>query len=148
MTQDEAQAFEPLRAENIELQALLAQVHAQLAVALARIEELEAQLNQRGGPPAFVKPNRPPAQVPKALRKKRAAEHNTSRQRMVATRIERHALELCPACDCRLRGESLDYSREVVELPPPVEVIEHQVGKRWCLLAQRGAVRSWIWPGK
>jgi hypothetical protein len=29
---------------------------------------------------------------------------------------------------------SLDYSREVVELPPPqaVEVIEHQVIKRWC----------------
>ena len=30
--------------------------------------------------------------------------------------------------------ESLDYSREVIELPPPqpVAVIEHQVVKRWC----------------
>lgn len=33
-----------------------------------------------------------------------------------------------------MRGESLDYTRQVVELPPPqpVEVIEHQVVKRWC----------------
>jgi transposase len=53
---------------------------------------------------------------------------------MQATRIERHALEYCPDCHYRLRGESLDYSREVIELPPPqpVEVIEHQVVKRWC----------------
>ena len=43
-------------------------------------------------------------------------------------------MEHCPDCHYRLHGESLDYSREVVELPPPqaVEVIEHQVVKRWC----------------
>jgi hypothetical protein len=48
--------------------------------------------------------------------------------------VERHALERCPACDYRLSGESIDYTRQVVELPPPqrVEVIEHQVIKRWC----------------
>lgn len=126
MTLDEEQAFERLRVENGELRE-------QLTVALARIVELEAQLNQQGDPPAFVKPKRhkTPSGGP---RKKRAAEHNTSRRRMVATRVERHALERCPACTYRLRGESLDYSREVVELPPPqpVEVIEHQVVKRWC----------------
>ena len=33
-----------------------------------------------------------------------------------------------------MRGESLAYSRDVIELPPPqpVDVIEHQVIKRWC----------------
>ena len=122
-----------MRAENGELRRLLAEVQQQLAVAVERIVELAAQINQRRDPPAFVKPQR---QKPASggARKKRAAAHNTSRKRMVATRIERHALERCPECAYRLTGESLDYSREVIELPPPqpVEVIEHQVVKRWC----------------
>ena len=128
-----------VRAENAELRALLTQVEVQLAAALERITDLEAQLSQRGDPPAFVKPNRQKATTVGQPRKKRAAEHNTSRKRMVATRSERHALERCPECAYRLRGESLDYSREVVELPPPqpVEVIEHQVVKRWCPHCER-----------
>ena len=53
---------------------------------------------------------------------------------MVPMRVERHALERCPACAYRLTSESLDYSRKVIELPPPqpVEVIEHEVVKGWC----------------
>jgi len=125
---------EQLRAENVELRRLLATVRPALAAALERIVELEAQVNQRGDPPAFVKPNRKKAAGASQPRKKRASEGNTSRKRAKATRIERHSLEHCPACHYRLCGESLDYSREVIELPPPqaVEVIEHQVVKRWC----------------
>jgi transposase len=126
MRLDEERELERLRTENAELRQ-------QLAVAVERIVELEAQINQRRDPPAFVKPQRqkPASRGP---RKKRAAEHNTSRRRMVPTRIERHALERCPECAYRLTGESLDYRREVIELPAPqpVEVIEHQVIKRWC----------------
>jgi transposase len=134
MTLEQEQEFERLRAENAELRQLLPGVQAQLTAALERIAELEAQLKDRGGPPAFVKPSRQKRTGEPQLRKKRAAEHNTARKRMQATRIERHALEHCPECRYRLRGESLDYSREVIELPPPqaVEVIEHQVVKRWC----------------
>ena len=134
MTAEQEQEFERLRAENAELRQLLTASQAQLATALERVVELEAQLNRRGDPPAFVKPNRPKVEGARPPRKKRAAEHNTSRKRMVATRIERHALAQCPECAYRLRGESLDYTREVIELPPPqpVEVIEHQVVKRWC----------------
>lgn len=126
MTLEQEQEFERLRAENAELRQ-------QLAVALERIVVLEAQLKQRGDPPAFVKPRRQKAPSG-GLRKQRAAEHNTSRKRMQPTRIERHGLVRCPECQYRLTGESLDYSREVIELPPPqpVEVIEHQVVKRWC----------------
>jgi hypothetical protein len=53
---------------------------------------------------------------------------------MTPTRQVRHALERCPTCQYELHGESLDYTREVIELPPPqaVEVLEHQVVKRWC----------------
>jgi hypothetical protein len=140
------QEVERLRAENAELRQLLAasqeqvrQLTGQVAAALAEISELRAQLERPKDPPAFAKPNRPKAEGERQPRKKRAAEHNTSRKRMVPTRIERHALERCPDCHYRLRGESLDYSREVVELPPPqaVAVVEHQVVKRWCPHCQK-----------
>jgi transposase len=103
----------------------------QLQVALEQIAELE---QRKPEPPSFVKPSRPQPTEPKGPRKKRAAEHNTSRKRSQPTRTERHALEHCPDCSYRLSGESIDYTREVIELPPPqpVEVIEHQVIKRWC----------------
>lgn len=132
MTLEEEREFEQLRAEN-------AKLRQQLAVALERIAELEAQLQRGSGAPSFVKPKRQQAAGERQPRKKRAAEHNRSRKRMAATRIERHALAHCPDCHYRLRGESLDYSREVIELPPPqpVVVIEHQVVKRWCPHCER-----------
>jgi transposase len=116
--------------ENAALRGQVAQLTGQLQMALARIAELE---QRKPDPPAFVKPNRP-APEPQGPRKKRAAEHNTSRKRADPTRIERHVLERCPDCNYHLRGESIAYTREVIELsaPEPVEVIEHQVVKRWC----------------
>jgi len=120
-----------LREENAQLIAEVARLGAALAEALERMEELERGQKQ---PPSFVKPNRPKPEGEKRPRKKRAAEHNTSRQRMTPTRQVRHALDHCPECQYTLRGESIAYTREVIELPPPqaVEVIEHQVVKRWC----------------
>ena len=117
--------IERLQAENTALQAQIAQLSADLAAALKQIGKQV---------PAFVKANRPKPQGEKQPRKKRAAEHNTSRKRSEPTRIEKHALACCPDCGYELRGESVDYTREVIELPPPqaVEVIEHQVVKRWC----------------
>ena len=46
-----------------------------------------------------------------------------------------HALERCPDCHYRLQGHSLDYTREVIELPEPqpLEVIEHRIIKRYNL---------------
>ena len=109
----------------------LASSTGQLQTALGRIAELE---QRNAEPPAFVKPNRPQASESKGPRKKRAPEHNTSRKRATPTRIARHVLERCPDCAYRLSGESRDYTREVIELPAPqpVEVLEHQVIKRWC----------------
>jgi transposase len=104
-------------------------------------EELEALLEQAAGSvqgkrerSVKVKPNRQKSDEARGPRRKRAAEHNRSRKRMEPTRVERHALERCPECAYRLSGESIDYTRQVVELPEPqpVEVIEHQVIKRWC----------------
>jgi len=66
---------------NVENAALRGQV--------AQLAELE---QRNAGPQAFVKPDRPKPGEPKGPRKKRAAEHNTSRKRAEPTRIERHVL--------------------------------------------------------
>ena len=118
-----------LRAEN-------AVLRAQLAAALVRIAALE---QQRDDPPPFVKPNRPKPAEPKPSRKKRAPQHNRARRREAPTRIVAHALDRCPDCTYRLHGTSIDYVRQVIELPPPhaVEVVEHQVIKRWCPVCER-----------
>ena len=135
MTQEEAGVLLAentwLRAEVGLLQRANADLQQQLQTALEQIKKLEGS---KSAPPAFVKSNRPAASAPKRLRKKRLAEHNKVRQRSEPMRMERHALERCPECKYRLRGESIDYRREVIEIPapPPVEVIEHQVIKRWC----------------
>jgi transposase len=124
-----------LRAENAELRTLIADLRALLAIEQARLAELEAELKgRRPDPPASVKPNRPKPDKAQGPRTKRAPQKNTSRRREKPTRIERHALDRCPECSYPLTGESLDYSRQVIELPPPqsVDIIEHQVIKRKC----------------
>lgn len=120
-----------LRAENVELRALVAQLQEQLMAALARIAELE---HQRRDPPSFIKPSTPVRSDPKPPRKKREARHNRARRREPPTRTIDHALDRCPDCHYQLRGTSLDYSRQVIEVPPPppIEIIEHRVIKRFC----------------
>jgi transposase len=127
---------ECLRAENSELRTRVSELEQHLAAALNRIAELE---QQRHDPPPFGKPNRPKPAEPKGPRKKRAPHHNQGRKRMTPTRSIEHALERCPDCHYRLQGHSLDYSREVIELPEPqpVEVLEHRVIKRFCPHCQR-----------
>ena len=120
-----------LRTENAELRLQAALLQEQLTAALARIAELEQQPPE---PPPFVKPNRGQSTDPKPTRKKRAAHHNHGRRRMMPTRCVEHFLERCPSCDYQLQGHSLDYTREVIELPEPqpLDVIEHRVIKRFC----------------
>lgn len=123
-----------LEAENAALRMALEQ-------ALARIAELEQQV-ATGVPPGPGLPIRPSKRAPtasKGPRRRRAAEHNRGRRRAVATRTVEHAFERCPDCHYRLRGRSLAYRRQVVELPEPtpVEVIEHRVLKRYCPKCER-----------
>src|SRR5919202_1605659 len=121
------QAVATLRAQNTALQA-------QLNAALARIAELE---NRPSEPPAFVKANSPKRE--RKARRKRNPEHNHARRLEPPTRIEQHALERCPDCGQRLPGGTLARRRQVIEIPEPqpVEVIEHQVIKRWCAWCNR-----------
>ena len=133
MLEDEV---ERLRAENTDLRTRVSELEQHLAAALNRIAELS---QQRPEPPPFVKPNRPKPDEPKRPRKKRAPEHNRGRHCEMPTRSEPHAFDRCPECNYRLHGQSVDYRRQVIELPPPqsVEIIEHQVIKRFCPKCQR-----------
>src|SRR5215212_287634 len=103
-----------LRDENAELRQLVAQLQQELARAQQRIAELE---QTRKDPPAFVKPNRPAVTQPKPKRKKRAPQHNHGRKRMTPTSSVDHTLDRCPDCRYRLQGHSLDYTRQVIEVP-------------------------------
>ena len=125
-----------LRAENAGLRSEVADLRRQLTVAVTRIAELEQQNEQASSKraPSFVKANRPKRETTDGKRRKRAPEHNASRRREEPTRIERHALDRCPVCAYPLIGESIDYTRQVIEIPPPVplEITEHRVIKRMC----------------
>lgn len=132
-----------LWAENQALRAQLAHAHAQLAQAveqLAAAQQPLAELEQQQHDPwPFVKPNRPKPRQPQRPRNRRAPEHNRSQRHALPMRIQLHALDRCPDCNYQLRGTSIDYTREVIELPPspPLEVVEDQVIKRWCPHCQR-----------
>jgi hypothetical protein len=61
-----------------------------------------------------------------------------------------HAYERCPDCGYLLRGVSIARTREVIDLPPPppVEVTEHQILKRYCPVCQRWQVPAPDWSGQ
>lgn len=134
MTLQEEVAF--LRDEVAHLQSVNLELRGQLAAAEARLAELEQQQKPPApkSRPSFVKPNRPKSDRPGGKRRKRAPQHNAARRREVPTRVERHALDRCPVCAYPLSGESIDYTRQVIEIPPPppVEITEHRVIKRKC----------------
>src|ERR671930_1119514 len=128
-----------LRAEN----ALL---HAELAGARARIADLE---KRKTPAPGFVKANTERKNRAQP-RKKRAPEHNAGRPRAEPTQTVPHAYERCPDCGYLLRGQSIARTREVIDLPPPppVEVTEHQLLKRFCPVCQRWQVPAPDWSGQ
>ena len=119
-----------LRAEN-------AALRGQIAVLEERIADLEGKSGRQT--PAFVKANRAKSSESKGARKKRDARHNQARRRETPTRTVKHAFDRCPECDYALGGQSVDYVRQVIEIPAPqpVEVTEHQIIKRFCPHCER-----------
>lgn len=99
-------------------------------------KEIEVLKGEGTKPPPFVKANthREKRGHPHKTRKKRAAEQNGVRKKEPPTEIRQHALDRCPDCNYKLSGHSIARRREVIDLPmmPAVQVVEHQVIKRWC----------------
>ncbi len=127
-----------LQAENVALRSALATAQETIRTqqeALARLEARVADLEQR--PPPWAKAKTPPR--PAKERKKRASEHNKGRRRAEPTQIVEHAYERCPDCAYALRGRSVAWSRQVIELPEPapVAIIEHRGLKRYCPVCQK-----------
>jgi hypothetical protein len=117
-----------LRTQNAALVAEVVRLQALVAA-------LEAQLATRRDPPPFVKPNKPPPDpATKRPRRRRAPAHNHGRRRATPTEVRTHAYDTCPTCAYALHGASIARRREVLDLPPPppVQVIEFQVLKRYC----------------
>ncbi len=135
---DPTQRIAQLEAENATLQTEVHRLSDLVARLTSRVEELK-----RAKPevPAFVKPNTHKEKRAKreALRKKRAAESNHGRKSEAATEIRQHALEHCPDCGYTLSGQSIGRRRQVIDLPTvqPVQVVEHQVIKRYCPHCQK-----------
>lgn len=100
-----------------------------------QVQELQLQQAQQD-PPPFVKPNTHKVKREKKVtpRQKRAAASNHGRKSEAATEIRQHALEHCPDCGYTLSGRSIGRRRQVIDLPAvqPVQVVEHQVIKRYC----------------
>src|SRR5260221_912489 len=109
-----------LRAENSQLKEQLRLALEQLGQALARIKQLEGELEQaKSAPtssPSFVKPSTPKPKDNKdnQSRRKRAKEHNGARRReQTPTRTVEHYLDQCPDCGYSLRQHQLAGRRQV-----------------------------------
>lgn len=135
---DPTQRLAQLEAENARLQAEVRRLQETVAQLTNQLETLQ----QRAvAVPSFVKPNthKEKRARRKTPRKKRAAESNHGRKRETPTEIRQHALEHCSTCGYKLSGQSIGRRRQVIDLPiaQPVQVVEHQVLKRYCPCCQR-----------
>jgi transposase len=127
-----------LAAENEALQRALAAAQEtirQQQEALAQMEVRLREVEQR--PPPWAKA-KTPARAPKE-RRKRAPEQNAGRRREPPTDFVEHAYARCPACAYQLRGQSVAWRRQVIEVPEPapIAVIEHRGLKRYCPVCQK-----------
>jgi transposase len=147
MSSEEARLFDPvsiLQAQNRALQEQVRVLSVQNAALQEQVRVLSEQnaalQEQLGGrvekePPAFIKPNKPKREGPKAPRRPRAKEYDRGRKRAeVVTRREEHHIARCPECGGKLCKEQEGWQREVIDLPPPqaAEVTEHVVYKGYC----------------
>ena len=134
-----------LGAENATLREQVAQLEgqvqaltAQVANATARVAELEQDAQRRRFGKAAPKDEAEPA----TPRKARAPEQNHGRRLDPPTAYATHQYERCPDCDYPLRGGSVWWERQVVDLPPPVRVgvTQHTFIRRWCPVCRQWRV--------
>jgi chromosome segregation ATPase len=129
--------LQEVRGELQQTQGQLKESQEQLQKAHERIAELE---KQKTPPPAFVKANTKKQQEgEKKPRQKRDAQDNKGRPRSQPTEIAEHRAVNCPQCHQRLGGITLARQREVIDIPPPPQVVitDHRIYKGWCSNCQK-----------
>ncbi len=133
-----AQIISQLEAENAALKAEVIRLKELVTQLQSQVQELQ---QSKRDPPSFVKPNTHAVkrEERESPRKKRAAESNHGRKSEAATEIRQHALAHCPECGYTLSGQSIGRVRQVIDLPAvqAVQVVEHQVLKRYCPHCQK-----------
>ncbi len=98
-----------------------------------RISELEEEVARLRGSKSSaglcIKPSIP--KKDKTPRKKR--KHSFARERLPATQVCYHAVDICPDCDRKLSGGSIKWYHQVIDIPPlKAEVVDHIFVERWC----------------
>lgn len=143
---------ETLRAENAVLRERVTQLEAQVAAREERVHVLEEHLGavrtrvaelEQSGQRRRKFGKAAPAEGPAKPRKVRAADQNRARRLDPPTAFATHQYERCPDCGYPLRGGSVWWERQVVDLPPPppVVVTQHTFMRRWCPVC-----RCWCVP--
>jgi hypothetical protein len=145
-------ANETLRAENAALRERVKQLAAQVSARDERLQVLEEHLGavttrvrelEQGGQRRRKFGKAAPAEGPAKPRKVRSAEQNRGRPLDPPTAFATRQYERCPDCGYPLRGGSVWWERQVVDLPPPppVVVTQHTFIRRWCPVC-----RCWCVP--
>jgi transposase len=102
-----------------------------------RVQELESQLH-KGGPKGMPGLKPEPASPTQSKKPRKRRPHGFARSRATPTEQVIHAVEYCPECGTLLKGGSVKYRREVIELPvQPVKVVEHVFVERECPLCRK-----------
>lgn len=114
-------------------------LEGQVVATAARLAELEQDAQRRR---KLGKAARQRREEPATPRRVRAPEQNHGRPLDPPTAFATHTYERCPDCDYRLRGGSVWWERQVVDLPPPAPVVvtQHTFVRRWCPVCQRWCV--------
>ena len=130
--------FRILEQEAISLRAENEALRIENAALRAENKHLREDLEGKGGPPSWVKPNvalankKAKDKAQKENERKKRTQSFT-RQLETPTRSVRHAADNCPDCGRTLCGGWEHSRRQVIDIPQtPVSVIDHIIVARHC----------------
>ena len=121
------------RASREELREVVVRQQAEIAVLLARVDELEGEVRRlrRGGGSQgelSIRPSRPLREHKPRKRREQAFV----RRREAPDEVRYHALERCPDCGRKLCGGWEHRRRQSIELMVDKRVVDHVLLGRWC----------------
>ena len=113
-----------------------AALRAENAALRAENKQLREELEGKGGPPSWVKPNAALANKKakeKEQKERKKRTQSFTRKRETPTKTVRHAADNCPDCGRALSGGWEHSRRQVIDIPEaPISVIDHIVMARHC----------------